>query len=137
MALSTGSAKTGQCSRERPLEMGALKWLDRARHLALTPIVLARWHSIRLLMGAFIGFGLFTMVLFVARIVRFAAQRIASNPRARDLAVHAAKSVADEAKTVAKEEDKIRAAGRSVRRVVSGLKEAGKKKPSTEPDNTT
>lgn len=77
------------------------------------------------------------MVLFAARIARLAARRIAANPRARDLAIQAAKSVADEAKTVAKEDDKARAAGRSVRRVFTGLKDASKKKPDTEPDETT
>ncbi len=65
------------------------------------------------------------MSLIIGRFARYAARRIAASPKARDFAVKAAKGVADEAKAVAKEEDKARAAGRSVRRIVNSFRNPG------------
>ena len=77
------------------------------------------------------------MVLMISRFARYAARRIAANPKARDMAVKAAKGIADEAKSVAKEEDKARAAGRSVRRLVKSLREPTEKRPDVTRDDVT
>lgn len=69
------------------------------------------------------------MALLIGRLASFAAQRIASNSLARDLAVKAAKGLADEAKLVAKEEDKVRAAGRSVRRLLDRFRNTRRPAP--------
>ncbi len=61
------------------------------------------------------------MVFILRHIARFAAQKIASNPRAREAAAKAARVVVDEAKQIAREEDKARAAGRAVRRALNKL----------------
>jgi hypothetical protein len=61
------------------------------------------------------------MAMFLSRIVRFAAQRIVFSPQARTVAAKAARGVADEVRLIAREKDKARAAGRSVRRAISRL----------------
>ena len=61
------------------------------------------------------------MVFILRQIARFAAQKIASNPRAREAAAKAARVVVDEAKQIAREDQKARAAGRAVRRALNKL----------------
>lgn len=52
---------------------------------------------------------------------RYAAQKLASDPRAREKAAKVASAVVDEAKQIAREEDGARAAGRAVRRAINRL----------------
>jgi hypothetical protein len=54
-------------------------------------------------------------------ITRYVAQKIASDPRARDMAARAAHGVVEEAKQIAKEDDRAYAAGRAVRRALNKL----------------
>ncbi len=61
------------------------------------------------------------MAFILRHIVRYAAQKIASNPQAREAAAKAARVVVDEAKQIAREEDRARAAGRAVRRALNKL----------------
>lgn len=63
------------------------------------------------------------MSLFLRRAFRYAAQKVASDPRAREKAVEAARLVADEVKVIARDEDRARAAGRSVRRFLNRLQD--------------
>ncbi|MCZ6611706.1 MAG: hypothetical protein O6941_03650 [Planctomycetota bacterium] len=59
---------------------------------------------------------------FVLRnLARYAAQNLASNPQVRETAAQAARVVVDEAKQIARREDKARAAGRAVRRALNRL----------------
>ena len=57
------------------------------------------------------------MALLFSRAIRYAARRVALNPTMREMAHGAAQAVAKEVKKVAGEEDKMRAAGRSLRRM--------------------
>jgi hypothetical protein len=52
---------------------------------------------------------------------RYAAQKLASDPRAREKAAKVASAVVDGAKQIAREEDVPRAAGRAVRRAINRL----------------
>ena len=61
------------------------------------------------------------MAFLLRHIVRYAAQKIASNPHARETAAKAARVVVDEARQIAGREDKARAAGRAVRRAINKL----------------
>jgi hypothetical protein len=61
------------------------------------------------------------MSIFLSRIVRYAATKIIFSPQARSMAVKAARGAADEAKLIAREKDKARAVGRSVRRAFGKL----------------
>ena len=61
------------------------------------------------------------MSMLLSRILRFAAQKIALSPQARTVAARVAREMAGEAKLIAREKDKARAAGRSVRRVINRL----------------
>jgi len=61
------------------------------------------------------------MSFLVRNMARFAAQKLASNPQARETAAKAARVVIDEAKDIAGREDKARAAGRAVRRAMNKL----------------
>ncbi len=61
------------------------------------------------------------MAFILRHIFRYAAQKIASNPQAREAAAKAARVVVDEAKQIAREEDRARAAGRAVRRALNKL----------------
>ncbi|HEX2257866.1 MAG TPA: hypothetical protein VHG92_14435 [Afifellaceae bacterium] len=56
------------------------------------------------------------MSLFLNRLARYAARRIASDPKARDTAVNVARTAVAEAKGIVGDEDPARAAGRAVRR---------------------
>ncbi len=62
------------------------------------------------------------MSFLLRNIVRYAAQKLASNPRARETAAKAARVVVDEARQIASKEDKARATGRAVRRGMNKLK---------------
>ena len=59
--------------------------------------------------------------MLLSRLLRLAAQRIAYSPQARTAALKAAKQVAGEARLIARDKDKARAAGRSVRRALGKL----------------
>lgn len=61
------------------------------------------------------------MSLLLKQLVRYAARQVAANPQAREKAFDAAQFVAAEAKQIANDEDRARAAGRSVRRVLNRL----------------
>ncbi len=61
------------------------------------------------------------MAFLLRNIVRYAAQKIAANPQAREAAAKAARVVVDEARQIAGREDKARAAGRAVRRAINKL----------------
>ncbi len=56
------------------------------------------------------------MSFILRNVVRYAAQKLASNPRVRESAAKAARVVVDEARQIAGEEDKALNAGRAVRR---------------------
>jgi hypothetical protein len=59
------------------------------------------------------------MSLFLRNIGRYAAQKLASDPRAKEKAVTVARAVAGEARQIASDKDKARAAGRALRRAIS------------------
>ncbi|MHA1153875.1 MAG: hypothetical protein ACTSQ7_14650 [Alphaproteobacteria bacterium] len=61
------------------------------------------------------------MAFLLRHIARYAAQKLASDPRAREQAATAARVVMDEARQIARREDKARAAGRAVRRALNKL----------------
>ncbi len=61
------------------------------------------------------------MSLLLRNIARYAAQKLASNPRARETAAKAARVVVVEARHIARREDKARAAGRAFRRAMNKL----------------
>jgi len=61
------------------------------------------------------------MSFFLRHIGRYAAQKLASNPKAREKAAKVANEVVKEAKQIAREEDKARAAGQAVRRAMKKL----------------
>ncbi len=59
---------------------------------------------------------------FVVRyIARYAAQKLASDPRAKEKAAKVARVVGGEAKQIARGEDKAGAAGRALRRAMNKL----------------
>ena len=62
------------------------------------------------------------MSLFLRQIARYAAQKLTSDPRAREKAANAARVVVGEAKQIARGDDKARAAGRALRRAINKLK---------------
>ena len=61
------------------------------------------------------------MSFLLRYIARFAAQKLASDPRAREKAAKAARVVVGEARQIARGEDKARAAGRALRRAMNKL----------------
>ena len=61
------------------------------------------------------------MSFLLRHIARYAAQKLASDSRAREKAAKAARVVVGEARQTAREEDKARAAGRSLRRAMNKL----------------
>ena len=61
------------------------------------------------------------MSLFLRHIARYAAQKLASEPQAREKAAKAARVVIGEAKQIAREDDRARAAGRALRRAMNKL----------------
>jgi len=58
------------------------------------------------------------MSYLLSKIARYVAQKVASDPRARDKMLKVAHSVASETKQIAKEDDRAYAAGRAVRRAL-------------------
>jgi hypothetical protein len=62
------------------------------------------------------------MSLFLRHIARYAAQKLASDPRVREKAAKAARVVAGEAKQIARGEDRARAAGRALHRAMNKLR---------------
>jgi hypothetical protein len=61
------------------------------------------------------------MAFFLRHIGRYAAQKLASDPRLREKAAKVASAVVSEASQIAREEDRARAAGRAVRRAINKL----------------
>jgi len=59
------------------------------------------------------------MVFFLKQIARMAVRKIATDPVAREQAVRAARTVTDEARKIAAQENKAYAAGKSVRRALN------------------
>ena len=67
-----------------------------------------------------LGYGA-TMSFILRNIARYAAQKLASDPRVRESAAKAARVVVDEAEQIARWEDKALNAGRAVRRAMNKL----------------
>ncbi len=61
------------------------------------------------------------MSFFLRHIARYAAQKLASDPRARDKAAKVAHVVGGEARRIARAENRARAAGRALRRAMNKL----------------
>ncbi len=61
------------------------------------------------------------MSFMLRNIARYAAQKLASDPRVRESAAKAARVVVDEARQIARKEDKALNAGRTVRRAMNKL----------------
>ncbi len=61
------------------------------------------------------------MSFLVRNIARYAAQKLASNPRARETAAKAARVVVSEARQIARRKDQARAAGQALRRAMNKL----------------
>ncbi len=62
------------------------------------------------------------MSFLLRHIARYATQKLASDPRVREKAAKAARVVVDEARQIAREEDRARAAGRAFRRVMNKMR---------------
>ncbi len=61
------------------------------------------------------------MAFLLRHIARYAAQKLASNPRVRETTAKAARVVVDEARQIARREDRARAAGQALRRAMNKL----------------
>ena len=61
------------------------------------------------------------MSFLLRHITRYAAQKLASDPRVRQKAAKAARVVVGEARQIARGEDRARAAGRALRRAMNKL----------------
>jgi len=62
------------------------------------------------------------MAFLLRHIARYAAQKLASDPQARETAAKAARVVVGEAKKITRGEDRARAAGRALRRAMNKLR---------------
>ena len=62
------------------------------------------------------------MSVLLRQIARYVAQKAASEPEAREKVVKAARGVVEEAKKIAKEDDRAYAAGRALRRAFDQLR---------------
>jgi hypothetical protein len=62
------------------------------------------------------------MPVWLNHLARFAAQRLMAHPEVQQKAADAARTVVDEARLIANDEDRARAAGRAFRRALNGLK---------------
>lgn len=62
------------------------------------------------------------MPFLLRHIASYVAQKLASNPLAREKAAEVARIVVSEAKQIARGKDKTRAAGRALRRAMNKLK---------------
>ena len=61
------------------------------------------------------------MSFLLRHIARYAAQKLASDPRAREKAAKVARVVVGEARQIARGQDRARAAGRALRRAMNKL----------------
>ncbi len=61
------------------------------------------------------------MSFLLRHIARYAAQKLASDPRAREKAAKAARVVGGEARQIARAENRARSAGRALRRAMNKL----------------
>ncbi len=61
------------------------------------------------------------MSFLLRNVARYAAQKLASDPRVRESAAKAARVVVGEARQIARKEDKALNAGRAVRRAMNKL----------------
>jgi len=61
------------------------------------------------------------MSVLLRHIARYAAQKLTSDPRAKEMAAKAARVVVDDAMQIARGEDRARAAGRALRRAMNKL----------------
>ena len=61
------------------------------------------------------------MSFLLRNIAHYAAKKLASDPRAKETAAKAARVFVGEAKQIAREEDRARAAGRALRRAMTKL----------------
>lgn len=61
------------------------------------------------------------MSILFRQLTRYVTQKVASDPRAREMATKAARGVLEEAKQIVKEDDRAYAAGRAVRRALNKL----------------
>ena len=61
------------------------------------------------------------MSFLLRHVARYATQKLASNPRAREKAAKAARVVVDEARQIASGKDRARAAGRAFRRIMNKM----------------
>ncbi len=61
------------------------------------------------------------MSFLLRNIARYAAQKLASNPQARETSAKVARGIVNEARHNARREDKARAAGRALRRAMNKL----------------
>ncbi|MEM7424780.1 MAG: hypothetical protein AAF441_01705 [Pseudomonadota bacterium] len=66
------------------------------------------------------------MALALKNLAKLAIQKIASDPETRRKAVETARTVAEEAGNIVKEQDKARAAGKAFSRVMRNLNTASK-----------
>ncbi len=62
------------------------------------------------------------MSFLLRHIARYATQKLAADPRVRETAAKAARVVVDEARQIARGEDRARAAGRALRRVMNKMR---------------
>jgi hypothetical protein len=62
------------------------------------------------------------MSFLLRNIARYAAQKLASDPHAKEKAFKAARVIVGEARQIACEEDRARAAGRALRRAMNKLR---------------
>ncbi len=62
------------------------------------------------------------MSFLLRHIARYAAQKLASNPQAREKAAKAARVVVGEVRQIARGEDRARAAGQAFRRAMNKLR---------------
>ncbi len=61
------------------------------------------------------------MSFLLRQIARYATHKLASDPRVREKAAKTARVVVDEVRQIAREEDRARAAGRALRRVMNKM----------------
>jgi hypothetical protein len=61
------------------------------------------------------------MSFLLRNVARYAAQKLASDPRVRETATKAVRVIVDEARHIARREDKALNAGRAVRRAINNL----------------
>lgn len=61
------------------------------------------------------------MSVFLSHITRYAVRKLATDPQAKAAAARAARAVADQARQIARREDKAQAAGQALRRALNRL----------------